>query len=125
MADREQSLNVIDGFAGPGRYRGGEEGSPLLMIDAFVYVVAGGAVLDAAALLGIRPSTVKRHLVDLRARSGLTTEQLTYAGRGRWLARCTESGGQLSNAVAARPTRPGVLADLDSIADAGALPRPM
>jgi three-Cys-motif partner protein len=36
MADRERSLNVIDGFAGPGRYKGGEEGSPLLMIDAFV-----------------------------------------------------------------------------------------
>jgi hypothetical protein len=36
---------------------------------------------DAAELVGIRPSTVKRHLADLRARSGLTTEQLSYAGR--------------------------------------------
>jgi hypothetical protein len=46
------------------------------------YVAAGGSVHDAAKLVGIRPSTVKRHLADLRARSGLTTEQLIY--RGRW-----------------------------------------
>jgi three-Cys-motif partner protein len=35
-ARRVAALNVIDGFAGPGRYTGGEPGSPLLMIDAFV-----------------------------------------------------------------------------------------
>lgn len=45
------------------------------------YVAAGGSVIDAARLVGIRPSTVKRHLADLRARSGLTTEQLIYVGR--------------------------------------------
>ena len=50
------------------------------------YVAAGGSVSDAARLVGIRPSTVKRHLADLRARSGLTTEQLIYAGRAAgWL----------------------------------------
>ena len=50
------------------------------------YVAAGGSVPDAADLVGIRPSIVKRHLADLRARSGLTTEQLIYAGRaGGWL----------------------------------------
>jgi len=50
------------------------------------YVAAGGSNQDAAELVGIRPSTVKRHLADLRARSGLTTEQLIYAGRaGGWL----------------------------------------
>ena len=50
------------------------------------YVAAGGSVQDAAELVGIRPSTVKRHLADLRARSGLTTEQLIYTGRARgWL----------------------------------------
>jgi predicted ArsR family transcriptional regulator len=50
------------------------------------YVAAGGSVQDAAELVGIRPSTVKRHLADLRARSGLTTEQLIYTGRaGGWL----------------------------------------
>jgi predicted ArsR family transcriptional regulator len=43
-------------------------------------------VADAAELVGIRPSTVKRHLADLRARSGLTTEQLIYTGRAAgWL----------------------------------------
>jgi len=45
------------------------------------YVAAGGSVLEAADLVGVRPSTVKRHLADLRARSGLTTEQLIYTGR--------------------------------------------
>ena len=50
------------------------------------YVAAGGSVQDAAELVGIRPSTVKRHLADLRARSGLTTEQLIYTGRAAgWL----------------------------------------
>jgi DNA-binding MarR family transcriptional regulator len=50
------------------------------------YVAAGGSVSDAARLVGIRPSTVKRHLADLRARSGLTTEQLIYVGAsGGWL----------------------------------------
>ena len=51
-----------------------------------VFVAAGGSVHDAAELVGIRPSTVKRHLADLRARSGLTTEQLIYVGRAEgWL----------------------------------------
>ncbi len=50
------------------------------------YVSAGGSVQDAAELVGIRPSTVKRHLADLRARSGLSTEQLIYSGRAEgWL----------------------------------------
>jgi transposase-like protein len=50
------------------------------------YVEAGGSVADAAALVGIRPGTVRRHLADLRARSGLTTEQSIYAGcAAEWL----------------------------------------
>jgi len=50
------------------------------------YVAAGGSDPDAAELVGIRPSTVKRHLADLRARSGRTTEQLIYRGRADgWL----------------------------------------
>lgn len=50
------------------------------------FVAAGGSVQGAAEIVGIRPSTVKRHLADLRARSGLTTEQLIYSGRASgWL----------------------------------------
>ncbi len=50
------------------------------------YVAVGGSIADAANLVGIRPSTAKRHLADLRARTGLTTEQLIYAGRAAgWL----------------------------------------
>jgi hypothetical protein len=49
-------------------------------------IIAAGSVSDAAELVGIRPSTIKRHLADLRAGSGLTTEQLIYAGRAEgWL----------------------------------------
>jgi predicted ArsR family transcriptional regulator len=58
------------------------------------YVAAGGSVSRTATLVGIRPSTVKRHLADLRARSGLTTEQLIYAGRasGRLVIPSLEPG---------------------------------
>lgn len=46
------------------------------------YVAAGGSVQNSAKLVGIQPSTVKRHCeTDLRARSGLTTVELIYAGR--------------------------------------------
>ncbi len=31
-----EHLVLIDGFAGPGRYSGGEKGSPLLMLDAYL-----------------------------------------------------------------------------------------
>jgi len=51
------------------------------------YVAAGGSVQEAARRVGRSPSTVKRHLADLRARSGLTTEQLIYLGRAAgWLS---------------------------------------
>jgi DNA-binding CsgD family transcriptional regulator len=50
------------------------------------YVAEGGSVSGAARFLGIRPSTVKRHLADLRAKTGLSTEQLIYSGRAAgWL----------------------------------------
>ena len=50
------------------------------------FVESGGSVSGAAANLGIRPSTLKRHLADLRARSGLSTAQLIYSGRADgWL----------------------------------------
>ena len=45
------------------------------------YVAAGGSVQDAAELMGIQRSTAKRHLADLRARTGLSTELLIYIGR--------------------------------------------
>ena len=50
------------------------------------FVTSGGSVQEAAELVGIRPSTVKRHLADLRSRSALTTVELIYAGRAAgWL----------------------------------------
>ena len=56
------------------------------MTTLAAFVAAGGSVPEAAARVGVRPSTAKRHLADLRARSGLTTEQLIYLGRAeRWL----------------------------------------
>ena len=50
------------------------------------YVECGGSVVDAADALRLSPSTVKRHLADLRSRFGLSTEQLVYVGRAEgWL----------------------------------------
>ena len=51
------------------------------------FVAAGGSMRKAAALVGIQPSTAKRHLADLRARSGLSTVELIYSGRAAgWLS---------------------------------------
>ena len=77
------------------------------------FVAAGGSVAEAAARVGIRPSTTKRHLADLRARSGLTTEQLIYSGTAAgWLAvpslePGTAAGGVIApRSGGARPRRP-------------------
>jgi hypothetical protein len=60
--------------------------SPRQLDVLAAFVASGGPVPGAAARVGIRPSTAKRHLTDLRARSGLTTEQLIYLGRAEgWL----------------------------------------
>ena len=54
---------------------------PARQIDVLAaFVASGGSVSEAAARVGVRPSTAKRHLADLRARTGLTTEQLIYVG---------------------------------------------
>ena len=84
MAGRGRAVGMKDG-----RLRG--EPRPVhtpRQVDVLAaYVASGGSVPDAAASVGIRPSTAKRHLADLRARSGLTTEQLIYCGRAEgWLA---------------------------------------
>ena len=83
MAGRGQAAGVRDG------YQRGELARPATPRQWDVlaaYVTAGGSVAGAARLAGIQPSTVKRHLADLRARSGLTTEQLSYSGRAAgWL----------------------------------------
>ena len=50
------------------------------------YVAFGGSIALAASYLKISPSTVKRHLADLRLKFGLSTEQLIYSGRAAgWL----------------------------------------
>ena len=60
--------------------------TPAQMKALAAYVAAGGSVSEAARRVGCRPSTMKRHLADLRARSGLSAEQLIYAGRAEgWL----------------------------------------
>ena len=90
--------------------------TPRQMDGLAAFVAAGGSVQDAADLVGIRPSPVKRHLADLQARSGLTTEQLIYAGRAAgWLViPSLEPGQQIRTAPQARgrcggvtSTRPG------------------
>jgi hypothetical protein len=78
------------------------------------------AAYAQARLAGIQPSTVKRHLADLRPRSGLNTEQLIYAGRatrqlsvptlepadlGTRVARSAFSDAVLARAAATAPLR--------------------
>jgi hypothetical protein len=83
VAGRGQAGRVIDR-----RLRGEQPHTrtPRQVDVLTAFVEAGGSVSEAAARVGIRPSTAKRHLADLRARSGLTTEQLIYCGRAEgWL----------------------------------------
>ena len=82
MGRRGQAAGVKDGLRGALSPQATQRQMDVLA----AYVAAGGSVQDAAELVGIRPSTVKRHLADLRARSGLSTEQLIYVGRSAgWL----------------------------------------
>lgn len=78
MARRSKAAGMRDGHLRGALSR---RATPRQWTVLAAYVAAGGSVQDAAKLVGIRPGTVKRHLADLRARSGLTTEQLIYAGR--------------------------------------------
>ena len=78
----------MSGFGSPRRLRGSLSWpATSRQLDVLAaYVKAGGSILGAAALVAIRPSTAKRHLADLRAISGLSTEQLIYVGRAAgWL----------------------------------------
>src|SRR5437667_11563413 len=36
MTNRNEHVVIIDGFAGPGEYIGGESGSPLIAVDTFL-----------------------------------------------------------------------------------------
>ena len=78
MGRRGQAVGMSDGYL---RGSISRPATQRQMDVLAAFVAAGGSVPDAAKLVGVRPSTVKRHLADLRARSGLTTEQLIYAGR--------------------------------------------
>ena len=78
MAGRGPAAGMRDGYL---RGATSRPATPRKWDVLAAFVAAGGSVQDAAEIVGIRPSTVKRHLADLRARSGLTTEQLIYAGR--------------------------------------------
>ena len=80
---RNKAARMRDGYLRGARP---STATPAQMKALAAYVAAGGSVPEAARRVGRSPSTVKRHLADLRARSGLTTEQLIYAGRAEgWL----------------------------------------
>ena len=82
MAGRGRAAGVRDGLRGEL-----PQTRTARQVDVLAaFVAAGGSVSDAAARVGIRPSTAKRNLADLRAPSGLTTAQLIYRGRAEgWL----------------------------------------
>jgi len=83
VAGRGEAAGVRDGFLRGAR---SPNATQRQMDVLAAYVAAGGSVSEAAVLVGIRPSTAKRHLADLRAKSDLSTEQLIYVGRASgWL----------------------------------------
>lgn len=73
------------------------------------FVAAGGSVQDAAELVGIRPSTVKRHLADMRARSGSYDRAADLRGTSFGTARCPESGTRLTRFATCHPLLQGLL----------------
>ena len=83
MARCGQAASIRDGYL---RGELPHRATPRQIHALAAFVAAGGSVSAAAQLAGVRPSTLKRHLADLRARTGLTTEQLIYRGRAEgWL----------------------------------------
>lgn len=83
MAGGREATGMKDGYL---RGQAPRTRTPRQVDVLAAFVAVGGSVPDAADLVGIRPSTAKRHLADLRARTGLTTEQLIYRGRAEgWL----------------------------------------
>jgi len=58
VARRGQATGMRDGYL---RGAHSPQATPRQMDVLAAYVVAGGSVTDAAELMGIRPSTVKRH----------------------------------------------------------------
>lgn len=83
MARRGHAAGMRDGYL---RGAPSPRATPRQIEVLAAFVAAGGSVLDEAGLVGIRPSTAKRHLANLRAKSGLSTAELIYAGRAAgWL----------------------------------------
>jgi hypothetical protein len=80
---RGQAIGMRDGYL---RGAFSRPATPLQIDVLAASAAAAGSGPDAAALVGIRPSTTKRHLADLRARTRLATVELIYAGRADgWL----------------------------------------
>jgi three-Cys-motif partner protein len=74
MATHNRKLLLIDGFAGPGRYSGGEEGSPLVMVRS---------LLDHSQLTRIEPREISFIFVeaDRRRHENLVGEVQAVAPR--------------------------------------------
>ena len=82
MARRSKAAGMRDGYLRGTLARPATQGQ----MDVFAaFVAAGGSVQGAAALVGIRPSTVKRHLADLRSSyRAWSLEQTTGRLACRW-----------------------------------------
>ncbi|HZR39419.1 MAG TPA: three-Cys-motif partner protein TcmP [Ktedonobacteraceae bacterium] len=61
MLNQHASLCLIDGFAGPGEYTGGEMGSPLVAIDALLRSTTDPQHLSRIALLCIEEKLKRQH----------------------------------------------------------------
>ncbi len=67
LGKHHQRINYIDGFAGPGRYAGGEKGSPVLAIESAMEHVTRGTLPANVVVNFIFVESDKDHAAHLRA----------------------------------------------------------
>ena len=66
MGKYNNTINYIDGFAGPGQYAGGEKGSPILAVESAMKHVAGGALAPNVTVNFIFVESDRGHAAHLR-----------------------------------------------------------
>ncbi len=66
MGKHNSRINYIDGFAGPGQYRGGEKGSPILAVESAMKHVANGSLAPNVTVNFIFVESDSGHAAHLR-----------------------------------------------------------
>jgi len=86
LGQREQRIVFVDGFAGPGQYEGGEQGSPLIALDVFEKHSAVGRIIAKPVFLFLEDD-LRRHahlsalVAPIASRLGNRADLLVKTGR--------------------------------------------